>query len=52
VLKKKGKKRARGYEGDEMFQASRGVVFTSAEEAESTLLACEGNFQTFLLVYI
>jgi len=51
VSKKKSKKRSRGYEGDELFQASRGVVFKSAGEAETTLLACDGaNFDFYMFV--
>lgn len=39
---RKSKKRARGYEGDELFKASRGVVFPHLVDGELALCACQG----------
>jgi hypothetical protein len=39
---KKGKKRARGYEGDEIFKLSRGVVCPSLDDGNVLIAAFEG----------
>ena len=38
----KGKKRARGYEGDEIFKTNLGVLFGSPDEERVALLSIEG----------
>lgn len=40
---KKGKKRARGYEGDEVFKVSRGVICATEADGEVLIAALEGN---------
>src|SRR5882757_5175492 len=40
--RKKGKKRARGYEGDEVFKATRDVVCPSDEEEDVVITAVHG----------
>lgn len=40
---KKGKKRARGYEGDEVFKISREVICSTHEAGETILAALEGE---------
>lgn len=41
---KKGKKRARGYEGDEVFKLSRSVICSSLDDGKVLIAACEGLF--------
>jgi hypothetical protein len=41
--RKKGKKRARGYEGDELFRIAREVICPSEEDGEEVIAAVEGN---------
>ncbi|KAI0638331.1 rRNA processing/ribosome biogenesis-domain-containing protein [Trametes polyzona] len=38
---KKGKKRARGYEGDEVFKVGRGIICPTAEEGDVLLVAVD-----------
>ncbi|KAG7449000.1 uncharacterized protein BT62DRAFT_979095 [Guyanagaster necrorhizus] len=38
---KKGKKRARAYEGDEVFKASRNVLCPLSDDGKSVLIACD-----------
>ena len=40
--KRKGKKRARGYEGDEVFKTNPGVLFGSPYEERAVMLSIEG----------
>jgi len=40
--KRKGKKRARGYEGDEVFKTTPGVLFGSPHEEMVVMLSVEG----------
>jgi hypothetical protein len=42
--KRKGKKRARGYEGDEVFKTSPGVLFASPHEERVAMLSVEGRY--------
>ena len=41
--KRKGKKRARGYEGDEVFKTNPGVLFCSPHEERVVTLSVEGD---------
>ena len=41
--KRKGKKRARGYEGDEVFKTSPGVFFGSPHEERVVMFSIEGQ---------
>jgi hypothetical protein len=41
--KRKGKKRARGYEGDEVFKTNPGVLFDSPFEERVVMLSIEGS---------
>lgn len=41
--KRKGKKRGRGYEGDELFKGSREVIFSNKSDGEAVLAACDGK---------
>lgn len=41
---KKGKKRARGYEGDEVFKLSRSVICPSLDDGKVIIAAFEGLF--------
>ena len=41
--KKKGKKRARGYEGDELFKIAREVICSSGEDGDEIIAAVEGT---------
>ena len=41
--KRKGKKRARGYEGDEVFKTNPGVLFGSPYEERVVMLSIEGT---------
>jgi hypothetical protein len=41
---KKGKKRARGYEGDEVFKATREIICSTREDSEVLLAALNGFF--------
>ncbi|KAK0206320.1 rRNA processing/ribosome biogenesis-domain-containing protein [Desarmillaria ectypa] len=38
---KKGKKRARAYEGDELFKVSRNVLFPLSDDGKAVLVACD-----------
>lgn len=40
---RKGKKRARGYEGDEVFKVSREILCPTKEDGESLLLTLDGK---------
>ncbi len=40
---KKGKKRARTYEGDELFRASTDVICPQADDGNALLIACNGT---------
>ena len=42
VGSKKGKKRARGYEGDEVFRVGRSILCETDEDAEHVLAALDG----------
>ena len=42
---KKSRKRARGYEGDEVFKVSREVIFPTAEDGKVVLAALDGEFE-------
>lgn len=48
--KRKGKKRARGYEGDEVFRTSPDVLFGSSHEKRVVMLSFEGRYSPFCLV--
>ena len=39
---RKGKKRARGYEGDEVFKVGREIICATAEEGNALLAAVDG----------
>lgn len=41
--KKNGKKRARNFEGDEVFKVTRRVAYASAEESEALLISIDGK---------
>jgi hypothetical protein len=41
--KRKGKKRARGYEGDEVFKTNPGVLFGSPHDERIVMLSIEGQ---------
>ena len=41
---KKGKKRARGYEGDEVFKVTREIVCSTTEDSEVLMAALNGLF--------
>lgn len=43
-INKKGKKRARGYEGDEVFKTTREIVCPTVEDGEVLIAALDGNF--------
>lgn len=43
---RKGKKRARGYEGDEVFKVGKTSLYATPEEGQSTLMAVSGKSQT------
>lgn len=45
---KKGKKRARGYEGDEVFKVGREVVCPTSEQGEILLFAVDGESHPLL----
>ena len=48
--KRKGKKRARGYEGDEVFKTSPDVLFGSPREERIMMLSVEGQSSSLYLV--
>lgn len=39
---KKGKKRARAYEGDELLKVSRNILFPLSDDGKAVLVACDG----------
>ena len=45
--KRKGKKRARGYEGDEVFKTNPGVLFSSRHEEQVVMLSVECQSSLF-----
>ena len=45
---RKGKKRARGYEGDEVFKTNPGVLFGSPHEERVAILSIEGGCSSLL----
>ena len=44
----KGKKRARGYEGDEVFKTNPGVLFGSPDEERVAMLSIEGGIPSLV----
>ena len=48
---RKGKKRARGYEGDELFKVGREVVCSSAEDGQVLLTAVDGMLAVFAYTF-
>ena len=44
---RKGKKRARGYEGDEVFKLGREVVCSTVDDGQLLLTAVDGTFTEF-----
>lgn len=48
---KKGKKRARGYEGDEVFKMSRQVVCPLKEDGEVLMAALDCMYWVFSLLF-
>ena len=48
--KRKGKKRARGYEGDEVFKTNPDILFGSPHEERVVMLSIEGQYYPFRLV--
>ena len=47
VGSKRGKKRSRGYEGDEVFGVGRGILCETDEDTEHLLAALEGLLSLF-----
>lgn len=45
---RKGKKRARGYEGDEVFKASRDILCPTRDDGEVVLVAVDGQYNTII----
>ena len=45
----KGKKRARGYEGDELFKTNPGVLLGSPDEERTVMLSIEGEHPPLFL---
>lgn len=43
IKNRKGKKRARGYEGDEVFQMTKSMICTSEEDGNVLLAALDGE---------